>query len=90
MSPVKTTLHNAKVLSAVTREVVTGEEALTNPGDTFIFGLVIGVLLHQTAPLTAEELRREVEAIVARDKTPEQVEVYLRDVVGLFDTSADR
>lgn len=90
MSVPKSDLRNAGILSALTREIVTGEDALTNPGDTFIYGLVVGILLHQTAPRSAEQLRQEVEAIVAKDKTPEQVEVYLRNLVDLFDLSADR
>lgn len=82
------TEHNMAVL----REAAIEVEARMNGRASWVHGLAVGIALAQRAPLTAADLRREIERAVAEidpDESPEQTEVRILGVVDLFDRRAD-
>lgn len=85
-----TAAHNAQVLRAITTEVTTGEDAVDKPADAFIYGVVVGIMLDQSAPNSARDLRHYIEGIVGKDESPERVEVLIRGITDLFDQTADQ
>lgn len=83
-----TARHNG----GVAREVAAVACKDATPTDAWVHGFAIGVTLALGYPNTARDVRSEVERAVAARAgvTPEEVEVYLRNVSDLFDRSLDQ
>lgn len=81
---------NANVARAVEAAGAAGT-AFDTPGAAWLHGLATGLGLGSRAPLTARAMRAEIERLNAEaiGISPEQVEVVLRGLIDVFDTSLD-
>lgn len=80
--------HNVAVMREISREV----KANMGAGPAWAHGFVVGLALAERFPATAIRLRGEIERMVgdADQMTPEQAEVHIRNLVDMFDRSADQ